>query len=117
MLLRRMSLSLSFIWRQQSPRWRQSLGGVQPVLHLMGGVDDSIKAKPGLAVTLLKGLALPKDVEQVPSELILNFVEMCSHLVVQVVLTLVTFPFPLNLSISNLLFVMSDKLLSRPPTR
>ncbi|KAG5516757.1 hypothetical protein RHGRI_037484 [Rhododendron griersonianum] len=70
----------------ESPRWRQSLGGssARPTLDLMGGVDDSIKVEPGLAVTLLRGLALPKDVEQVPSELVLNFVEMCSHLVVQV---------------------------------
>lgn len=29
-------------------------------------VEDSVKAKPSLAVTMLQGLALPKDMEKVP---------------------------------------------------
>lgn len=44
-------------------------------------LNDSVKAKPGLAVSLLRGLALPRDMDQVPSELLSGLFEMCSHLV------------------------------------
>lgn len=49
-----------------------------------------MKAELALIVTLLRGLALPKDMEQVLSELMPNLVEMCSHLV-QVILAFVIF--------------------------
>ncbi|KAF7112803.1 hypothetical protein RHSIM_RhsimUnG0191600 [Rhododendron simsii] len=42
---------------------------------------DSVKEEPNLAVTLLRGLALPRDYDQVPTELIPGLGEMCSHLV------------------------------------
>jgi hypothetical protein len=44
-------------------------------------LKDSVKEEPNLAVTLLKGLALPRDCDQVPSELLPGLAEMCSHLV------------------------------------
>lgn len=31
-------------------------------------VEDSVKAEPGLTVTMLQGLALPKDMEKVPQD-------------------------------------------------
>lgn len=57
--------------------------------------SDSIKAELGLSISLLRGLALPRDVDQVPSELIPGLTEMCSHLV-QVFLFPWLFPFPLS---------------------
>ncbi|KAI8527607.1 hypothetical protein RHMOL_Rhmol12G0088500 [Rhododendron molle] len=44
-------------------------------------LKDSVKEEPNLAVTLLRGLALPRDCEQVSSELLPSLGEMCSHLV------------------------------------
>lgn len=44
-------------------------------------LKDSVKEEPNLAVTLLRGLALPRDCDQVPSELLPGLAEMCSHLV------------------------------------
>ncbi|KAE9452821.1 hypothetical protein C3L33_15271, partial [Rhododendron williamsianum] len=44
-------------------------------------LNDSVKEEPNLAVTLLKGLALPRDYDQVPPDLIPGLGEMCSHLV------------------------------------
>lgn len=44
-------------------------------------LNDSMKEEPNLAVTLLRGLALPKDYDQVPTELLPGLGEMCSHLV------------------------------------
>ncbi|KAG5532134.1 hypothetical protein RHGRI_026671 [Rhododendron griersonianum] len=44
-------------------------------------VKDSVKEEPNLAVTLLRGLALPRDYDQVPTELLPGLGEMCSHLV------------------------------------
>lgn len=63
-------------------------------------LDDSVKTEPGIAVTLLlQGLALPKDTEKVPLELISSFVDMCSHLIqVQISCALTIFiPFALLL--------------------
>ncbi|KAF7126388.1 hypothetical protein RHSIM_Rhsim11G0037400 [Rhododendron simsii] len=39
-------------------------------------LSDFVKAKPGLAISLLRGLALLRDVEQVPSEVMLGFTEV-----------------------------------------
>lgn len=44
-------------------------------------LKDSVKEEPNLAVTLLRGLALPRDYDQVPTDLIPGLGEMCSHLV------------------------------------
>lgn len=44
-------------------------------------LEDSVKAKPRIATTLLYGLGLPKDMDQLPIELVLNFREMCSYIV------------------------------------
>lgn len=44
-------------------------------------LEDSVKAEPNLAETLLHGLALPKDMERLPKEAMPNFREMCSYLV------------------------------------
>ncbi|KAF7135137.1 hypothetical protein RHSIM_Rhsim08G0112500 [Rhododendron simsii] len=44
-------------------------------------LNNSVKAEPGLAVTLLRGLALPRDVNQVPTNLLPRLGKMCSHLV------------------------------------
>lgn len=44
-------------------------------------LEDSMKAEPRITLTFLQGLALPKDMEQVPEEMNPNLVEMCSHLV------------------------------------
>lgn len=42
-------------------------------------LDDSVEATPEIAITLLQGLALPKDMEQVPKELKLSLVDMCER--------------------------------------
>ncbi|KAF7152942.1 hypothetical protein RHSIM_Rhsim01G0087400 [Rhododendron simsii] len=44
-------------------------------------LNDSVKEEPNLAVTLLRGLALPRDYDQVPTDLLPGLGEMCSHLV------------------------------------
>ncbi|KAG5535005.1 hypothetical protein RHGRI_022945 [Rhododendron griersonianum] len=44
-------------------------------------VKDSVKEEPNLAVTLLRGLTLPRDCDQLPTELIPGLGDMCSHLV------------------------------------
>ncbi|KAG5528307.1 hypothetical protein RHGRI_029098 [Rhododendron griersonianum] len=44
-------------------------------------LKDSVKEEPNLAVTLLRGLALPRDYDQVPTDLFPGLGEMCSHLV------------------------------------
>ncbi|KAF7126485.1 hypothetical protein RHSIM_Rhsim05G0211400 [Rhododendron simsii] len=44
-------------------------------------LKDSVKEEPNLAVTLLRGLALPRDYDQVPTDLMPGLAEMCSHLV------------------------------------
>lgn len=44
-------------------------------------LNDFVKEEPNLAVTLLRGLALPRDYEQVPTDLLPGLGEMCSHLV------------------------------------
>ncbi|KAG5557192.1 hypothetical protein RHGRI_007461 [Rhododendron griersonianum] len=44
-------------------------------------LNDSVKAEPSLVVTLLRGLALSRDVDQVPFELLPGLGEMCSHFV------------------------------------
>lgn len=44
-------------------------------------LKDSVKEEPNLAVTLLRGLALPRDYDQVPTDLLPSLGEMCSHLV------------------------------------
>ncbi|KAG5547934.1 hypothetical protein RHGRI_013572 [Rhododendron griersonianum] len=44
-------------------------------------LKDSVKEEPNLAVTLLRGLALPRDCDQLPTELIPGLDDMCSHLV------------------------------------
>ncbi|KAF7143972.1 hypothetical protein RHSIM_Rhsim05G0059700 [Rhododendron simsii] len=44
-------------------------------------MKDSVKEEPNLAVTLLRGLALPRDYDQVPTDLMPGLGEMCSHLV------------------------------------
>ncbi|KAF7150811.1 hypothetical protein RHSIM_Rhsim02G0015100 [Rhododendron simsii] len=62
------------ILRQFSPSYTMPDGRVL----LM---KDSVKEEPNLAVTLLRGLALPRDYDQVPTELMPGLGEMCSHLV------------------------------------
>ncbi|KAG5547942.1 hypothetical protein RHGRI_013580 [Rhododendron griersonianum] len=44
-------------------------------------LKDSVKEEPNLAVTLLRGLALSRDCDQLPTELIPGLGDMCSHLV------------------------------------
>ncbi|KAG5552676.1 hypothetical protein RHGRI_010691 [Rhododendron griersonianum] len=44
-------------------------------------LKDSVKEEPNLAVTLLRGLALPRDYDQLPTELIPGLGDMCSHIV------------------------------------
>ncbi|KAG5521172.1 hypothetical protein RHGRI_033655 [Rhododendron griersonianum] len=44
-------------------------------------LKDSVKEESNLAVTLLRGLALPRDCDQLPTELIPGLGDMCSHLV------------------------------------
>ncbi|KAF7113334.1 hypothetical protein RHSIM_RhsimUnG0136200 [Rhododendron simsii] len=44
-------------------------------------LNDSVKEEPNPAVSLLRGLALPRDYDQVPTDLLPDFGEMCSHLV------------------------------------
>ncbi|KAG5561521.1 hypothetical protein RHGRI_004532 [Rhododendron griersonianum] len=44
-------------------------------------LKDSVKEEPNLVVTLLRGLALPRDYDQLPTELLPGLGDMCSHLV------------------------------------
>lgn len=44
-------------------------------------LNDSVKEEPNLVFTLLRGLALLRDYDQVPTDLIPGLEEMCSHLV------------------------------------
>ncbi|KAG5563118.1 hypothetical protein RHGRI_005762 [Rhododendron griersonianum] len=44
-------------------------------------LKDSVNEEPNLVVTLLRGLALPRDYDQVPTDLLPGLGEMCSHLV------------------------------------
>ncbi|KAG5553168.1 hypothetical protein RHGRI_011140 [Rhododendron griersonianum] len=44
-------------------------------------LKDSVKEELNLAVTLLRGLALPRDYDQLPTELLPGLGDMCSHLV------------------------------------
>ncbi|KAF7123711.1 hypothetical protein RHSIM_Rhsim12G0099500 [Rhododendron simsii] len=44
-------------------------------------LNDSVKEEPNLAVTLLRGLALPRDYDQVPTDFFPGLGKMCSHLV------------------------------------
>lgn len=76
-------------------------------------MDDRVMADPGVVVTLLQGLALPKDMEQISKELTPSFVDMCSHLV-QVFFALVAFLHVLLLSdlCNFFLFFRPAKLLS-----
>ncbi|KAI8530297.1 hypothetical protein RHMOL_Rhmol11G0045600 [Rhododendron molle] len=49
--------------------------------HLVVTIEDSIKLEPGLAVTILHGLALPRDMERVPPELQPSLVHASAYLV------------------------------------
>ncbi|KAF7148248.1 hypothetical protein RHSIM_Rhsim03G0035300 [Rhododendron simsii] len=64
----------SAILRQFSPSYTMPDGRVLLV-------KDLVKEEPNLAVTLLRGLALPRDYDQVPTDLMPGLGEMCSHLV------------------------------------
>jgi hypothetical protein len=44
-------------------------------------VDDSIKVEPGLAPTMLHGLALPRDMERVPMDLLPSLVHASAYIV------------------------------------
>lgn len=44
-------------------------------------INESVKEEPNFVVTLLRGLALPRDYDQVPTDLLPGLGEMCSHLV------------------------------------
>lgn len=44
-------------------------------------VDDSVKLEPGLAVTMLRGLALPKDMEGVAQDHQPSLVHVSTYLV------------------------------------
>lgn len=44
-------------------------------------VGDNVKAEPGLAVTMLQGLALPKDMEKVPQDLQSSLIHASAYLV------------------------------------
>ncbi|KAI8538439.1 hypothetical protein RHMOL_Rhmol09G0103600 [Rhododendron molle] len=44
-------------------------------------VEDSVKLEPGLAVTMLHGLALSRDMERVPPELQLSLIHASAYLV------------------------------------
>lgn len=44
-------------------------------------LEDSVKAEPGLAVTMLQGLALPKDMENVPQDFQPSLVHASAYLV------------------------------------
>lgn len=44
-------------------------------------IEDSVKAKPSLAITILQGLALPKDMKKVPQELQPSLINAGAHLV------------------------------------
>lgn len=62
------------IWGQFSPSYTMPDGRVLLL-------NDSVKEETNLAVTLLRGLALPRDYDQVPTDLIPGLGEMCPHLV------------------------------------
>lgn len=64
----------AIIRRQFSPSYTMPDGRVLLL-------NDFVKEEPNLAVTLLRGLALPRDYDQVPTELLPGLDEMCSHLV------------------------------------
>lgn len=44
-------------------------------------IEDSVKADPSLAVTMLQGLALPKDMEKVPQDLQPSLIHASAYLV------------------------------------
>lgn len=44
-------------------------------------VEDSVKLEPGLTVTMLQGLALPRDMEKVPQDLQPSLVHASAYLV------------------------------------
>lgn len=44
-------------------------------------IEDSVKADPGLAVTMLQGLVLPKDMGRIPQDLQPSLVHACAYLV------------------------------------
>ncbi|KAF7150322.1 hypothetical protein RHSIM_Rhsim02G0093100 [Rhododendron simsii] len=62
------------ILRQFSPSYTMPDGRVLLL-------KDSVKEEPNLAVTLLRGLDLPRDYDQMPTDLMPGLAEMCSHLV------------------------------------
>ncbi|KAF7114141.1 hypothetical protein RHSIM_RhsimUnG0097400 [Rhododendron simsii] len=64
------------VLRQFSPSYTMPDGRV-----LLLKEDSGVKEEPNLAVTLLRGLALPRDYDQVPTDLMPGLAEMCSHLV------------------------------------
>lgn len=43
-------------------------------------VEDSVKSEPNLAVTMLQGLALPRDMERVPQDLGSSLVHASAYL-------------------------------------
>lgn len=67
-------LAEAMVWREFNPSYTSPNGRV--IL-----LNDSVKAKPSLTVTLLKGLALSRDMDQVPTDLLSGLSEMCLHLV------------------------------------
>lgn len=44
-------------------------------------VEDSVKLEPGLAVTMLRGLALPNDIQKVPEDLQPSLIHASGYLV------------------------------------
>lgn len=44
-------------------------------------VEDSVKMEPGLAVTMLRGLALPNDMDRVPKDLQWSLIHASTYLV------------------------------------
>lgn len=70
----------AIIHREFSPSYTSPYGRV--VL-----LNDFVKAEPSIAITLLRGLALPRDMDQVPTDLFPRLGEMCSHLVQVYLLT------------------------------
>lgn len=44
-------------------------------------IEDNVKTELGLAVTTLRGLALPKDMERVPKDLQSSLVHVSAYLV------------------------------------
>lgn len=53
---------------------------------------DSVKVDPSLAVAMLQGLALPKDMETIPKDLQPSLVHVSAYLVQVRVLVFQTFP-------------------------